>query len=1042
MASRRILLLYGLLCAPGLCRAAPPVLYADPTHESPVLLLLAGDGLAAADRVVYRALGDPTVAPDHPTNVPSSSNELLGVAELASAVDAPYSLTIHLPRVLRKDQSYALWVVDGAGNWSNAVRINDARPIWLTPAEAYASADPAGLGRRLKIVGRNLNPMPGTRTRVRLTGRAQSYELTAAVHDDGESAVDRYVAEVRLPAVLLPGDYDVTVNRGAAGWVRLLGDGYSPAQVLSVLPDPAPLRRFPVGAYRLDRCDPGSGACSAVQGACAPDASAGGDITRCVVAAIAAARAAGGGAVVFGPGRWSMSRAGAWTAGRAFSDRGVSLDGVLVPVGVSLVGANRGVTTLIRGSDWDLHLPSFALQGNNVVSGFTFRDERVYHKDDSGTALLMLGVRGDRTDLYRRNDPFVVSHVLITENVFDKPFFAVGNDGLGIDHLLVTHNVFGAYRVALAWEGTPSYLQHLYHYSDSVVALNRFYPGSYLDTAIGQGAMATGLSGGYRTDFSENVADGSATEYLYDAAQDAHGWRAAHFWAMNDNLEMMLVSRNVASCTGDKDGDGEAFSYDDNHNRPGFAALTAPVLAAVSPGDDTSSVTVRGALIATQISYGVRIPVGDVTRYYHGDWLQVVQGPGIGQARKIVAITAGADPGGPTVRFVVRPRFDVLPRTDSLVTDSRLFWQAYTVGNLVDHRTPLCLKSNRTRHSGGLITIYLPSVDSVLEGNRQYDTAGIVVAQGFALVDHEVSFPAAKVQSFTTVRDNLLSGAYDGADRTAQALRGINVSYGATPDTAPPPTVSFGLEISHNTVIGAAGPKGAIALNQGWYTGPRSRVFVDSTPWKIAEATTIFKNTLVDAAPRGTLPGAGGPRIGIGLSADQLATPVEWRSVLYGNVCQGALATRGLVDLATQTVSYCPTPLPDSCECQGPAAALVIAATGNPPAAVGSELRYTLEIANHGVEPARGVEVSVEPETGLRVTSIAGEAALCDSEDPGVNLCHLGDLAPGARAMLAVQARVTMAGTTGAVFSVAHRGPQSDAPASSVTLETIALPVR
>jgi hypothetical protein len=44
--------------------------------------------------------------------------------------------------------------------------------------------------------------------------------------------------------------------------------------------------------------------------------------------------------------------------------------------------------------------------------------------------------------------------------------------------------------------------------------------------------------------------------------------------------------------------------------------------------------------------------------------------------------------------------------------------------------------------------------------------------------------------------------------------------------------------------------------------------------------------------------------------------------------------------------------------------------------------------------------------------------------------------------MLAVQARVTMAGTTGAVFSVAHRGPQSDAPASSVTLETIALPVR
>ena len=96
---------------------------------------------------------------------------------------------------------------------------------------------------------------------------------------------------------------------------------------------------------------------------------------------------------------------------------------------------------------------SFALLGHNSVSGFTFRDARMYTNQDSGTALIMLGVPWDRA----RPDYSIaapsISHVVISENVFDKPFYAVSNGGLSIDHLFVSNNEFGAFKTALSWEG-------------------------------------------------------------------------------------------------------------------------------------------------------------------------------------------------------------------------------------------------------------------------------------------------------------------------------------------------------------------------------------------------------------------------------------------------------------------------------------------------------------------------------------------------------------------------------------------------------------
>ena len=48
---------------------------------------------------------------------------------------------------------------------------------------------------------------------------------------------------------------------------------------------------------------------------------------------------------------------------------------------------------------------------------------------------------------------------------------------------------------------------------------------------------------------------------------------------MNDSHEMLLISGNSASCTGDKAGDGEAIALDNNANTFGLSAAS-PVLAA------------------------------------------------------------------------------------------------------------------------------------------------------------------------------------------------------------------------------------------------------------------------------------------------------------------------------------------------------------------------------------------------------------------------------------------------------------------------------
>lgn len=1022
------------------CHAVAPILYHSSGYQSPVvadpddLLLLPGYGLAASDTVVYLAVTNAARAIQPPRFIPPQATSEAGFADVVSVVDTPYSLTIRLPAVAKKNQPYALWVINAKGEQSNGIIINDARPLWVSPTEVYASATLATLPRSVKIVGRNMQPNGVGTARVRLIGTRATYTLTGVGRGPPNAAgVNSYVVTVQLPDAITVGRYAVQFSRDGFNWVPLPKDSRGQPQVLDVQPDPVTPRDFLVGKFTFGSCIPDDGTCVARPGVCSPDPDAAEDQTLCVVAAVAAANVAGG-VVVFGRGTWNMDDAGEWGAGKIFSTKGVSRDGILVRPGVSLRGAGLGTTRLVRGARWDMHLPSFALLGSNQVGGFSFIESRVFRRGDLGTGFLMLGTRWDRVSIYQPVVTENVSHVVISDNEFDKPFIAIGSDGVSLDHIVVIKNTFGAYSTAIALEGNALNIAQPYHFRDSIVDRNTFMPGSALDVPAGQGTIATAMTGGQRVDFSNNVADGSSRRYLYDSLTDESGWRAAFFWAMNDNVETTLVSENIANCTGDKDGDGEAISYDNNHNRPAFDAIAVPVIAAHdSTSGSASTIRVRGALIERQLSYGNWIDVRPVNIYYVGDWLQIVRGAGIGQARKIIAIATINDREGPSVEFTVTPAFDVLPRKDSLAAVGRIYWQTYTVGNSIDHRAPLCLKSNRTRPAGGVIVLYASTADSVVAGNVQFDTSGIQLSNIFQMRDRVagIAFPSAFIQSSNEIRGNEINGAYDQSSDVL-ALHGISIGFGATPHTVPPPIVSFGLSVSHNKIREVGGSKGAIALNQGWYTGPESRVWPGITPWKLAMDTLLFQNSIVEGVyPKAT-------PLGIGISAGINTTPVEWRSVIYGNSCGGSLLKHnGLVDLGTQTVVYCPHPTQGSCECNSAATDLKIGlsevpndATPSPP----SSEAYTLIVSNKGPSKALSVTLTAEPFTGSVIKSMASTRSQCNIADENVNLCRLGTVEVGEQRKVDVVISSSGVGVAQVVFSVAHEGPGLDVRNNSLII--------
>ena len=841
---------------------APPRLYHQPTLQSPVradpddLMVLTGDGLSAGDTVIYQMVPRSSIVAIRPSSVPQKSTQDSGIADIVNAANVPLQLTIRLPDQILADHSYQIWVRNRDGQWSNPVEINDPRPLWLSPAVIYASANTASLPRYIKVVGRNLEPRGSRPIQIRLSG-PNKYLLDEALETSPVAAVQRYAASLRLPPAIAPGQYHVALSVDGLDWIDV------PGPDLRVVPDPPQPREFSIA--------------DASFGGCRPDDRV--DDTSCIQAAVDAAAAWGGGAVTLGPGTWDV------VAGR-----------IELSVGVQLHGQGAEITRVVRHDESAAraNLAVITLLGSNEVRGIRFATDHKFAAQDRPRPVLQLG-RTYSTDSRPMSTAATVRDVVIAGNIFDKTYGALVDGGAPIERLFVTSNLFGDYHLALQLGGNRFNMKNRFQIVDSIISLNTFMPGSYIDSTQNQGVYASELGASSRVDFSDNNADGADRRFL-NLPEDAPGWRAAFFFHMNDNHEMLLISHNTATCTGDKAGDGEAVALDNNANTFALGSA-APVLEATE-----NTVRIRGPLKSMQNDRPI-----DVDSYYIGHWMRIAQGPGIGQTRKILSYRT--DPASLDTTFLVGPPWDVPPQAAvSTVTIGREYWQVYVVGNTVDQRKPPCTKSNVTRPKGGAISVWGQSSDSVVEGNRQFDTDGILFQQAYGADEPgcKECTSGATLQSFLEIRGNLIEGEYDW--ESACSLSGIMASYAAAPTLhSAPPRLSVGVSISHNSINHADGlGGGAISVQPTWYRGPPgyAKPLIDNL--------LIHHNQIANVSGVNThaacLYGSAG-RTGIRLEGRQNVTATS----LYMNTCDNVSAR--LVDHAESTVLICDKTSANSCEC-------------------------------------------------------------------------------------------------------------------------------
>ena len=761
-----------------------PVIYSNPFQGSPVrgapgeLLLLAGDGLTSRMVVYYKRVnGDETpFPPSAPLPTIPTADE--GPATTVSAAGAGRALTIMLPQVMEGGRTYALWATiprwsNGGlvpSAWSNGVRINDARPLWITPSRHFRSFAPGWLPRELKVVGRNLDPAPGAATLVRLSRGDPFPPITLPAAVD---PLDRYVARVALPAVVIPAKYAIAASRDSgATWVALEG------QSLEVAPNPTARPIYRPGDY-----------------GCAP--SDGQSDTPCIMAAIADAAAAGGGDVQLEAGTWNLDPAGVTDQNH----------GIVIPPNVSLRGVGAGASVVRRNRNWT-PLAVFTLEGKNEISGIRFDDRGRYDLSSARNAFFLLG----RWTYMGATG--TVDDVVFYANVFSRPYLAISNGMLPIRRLVVRSNEFGAYHDALYLDGHPTPSAMHFRLEDSIIAGNTFKPGAYYEPNIGQGTIASQIGASQRLDFSDNQADGRSTDYL--DPMDARGWRAAFFFHARNNHEELLIANNGASCTGDKTGDGEFIAFDSNANRFAFTEVQ-PIAAA-----GATSVTVAAPIEDPSLPEG----------YFSEHWVQVVAGRGVGQTRKVTSYTASTSQS----TFTVSPAWDVVPDPESsriLVT--RQWWQAFVLGNQVDIRD--CLKPRKNvsqqvmRH--GVIILWSPTVDSVVHGNVQHESDGILLSTRHFLPWQQ--FPTDHhVQYFVDVRSNTIDGESDYGWTCSRG--GIQLWHAAAPDHDLPMLPMYGVTVADNLIRQAdSSSGGGIAFEPAWY---------DDASGTHSESTLLFHNTI------------------------------------------------------------------------------------------------------------------------------------------------------------------------------------------------------
>jgi hypothetical protein len=862
------LTLAAALFLPGLAAAAAPVLLRTAQHESPVrggpgeLLLIQGTGFRSTDRVVYEA-ADSAAAAGHPPIIPLTNSAVRGLAPLINLADPPYAITVRLPDVLAADRPYHLWVVDLAGEWSASVAINDPRPLWLSPAAVYSSADSDGLNRVIRVVGRNLrySARASGASLIRLNGPV-TYDLAVPT-----SAVDEtlaaYVREGSLPARLAPGRYSVSISTDGRRWLDV------PDQMLVVRPDPPSLPIMDLSDARFGSCRPDDGV----------------DDSACLVRALEEARRAGGAVVRLAPGTWDL------TSGR-------EREGFILGPHVHLEGAGQQATFVRRHGAKQAPMPGalLTLTGQNRLTGISFTDDEHYVSSDDARTIIQLG-RAPLPVGAGSIEAAPVDDVLISRDSFGQVGRALLSGGRPMHRLIVTHNVFGAFETALLLTGGGSDPTHPYELEDSIFRDNVFVPGSYRDLAARQGTVASQIGASHRVDFSGNTADGTSIAGL-QSPEDPRGWRAAFFWSLANNNEELLISANRIDCSGDKAGDGEAVALDNSGGTFAFDGVQG------IDGAGTDWVSVPAPLARNRD--GRPLPAA----YLIGQWVTLVDGPGMGQTRKVIDYVA--DETHRTLRIRVTPQWDVLPRPGrSRISVMRQYWQVYVIANQINHASPPCRKSNLNGPHGGAISLWTSIADSVVDGNEQTETDGIGFLQAYSA--HGPSCPdcasSAAVVTALEIRGNKINGEYDWSSDCSWS--GIHGYFVATPTPeAPPPWLGFGIVIANNEITHADGQRGgAIQIARAGPSGPAPGT------WPISENILIYANTLRDLSgppPRAVCAQRQSTRSGIRIEGDRNIRD----TVLAGNLCEGVAIA--LEDSGAGTIRVCPAAGADSCECRTP----------------------------------------------------------------------------------------------------------------------------
>ncbi|MBL4684354.1 MAG: hypothetical protein JKY37_07175 [Nannocystaceae bacterium] len=765
---------------------AAPKVFNTKHHQSPVradpgdLLVLPGAGFQDGSEVVYLAVSNdvaPAVVP-----IPTSNTANMGMLEVVqpgsgedSFNNAPDSMVVRLPTVMREHQTYALWVLAPDGTYSEPILINDPRPLWSSPGVAYKTLSIGSMDRKLRVVGRNLERTSRrywTRPAlVRLTGPTTSYLLWA---DAPDQDLEHYVVDASLPANLAVGEYEIEISVDWFNWHAV------PENTLRVVDDTKPPVYFRVSDY------------STATRACQPDDQE--SDTECIREAIADAAAfavanplSKGGVVWFKPGQWDLMDVDI-----------AEIFGLVVPQRVHLEGESADNTLLARDQSWEPRTV-FTLQGHTEVSNLHFHEV----VGESGEPLLNADFfrLGHDADRVAENMAESIEMIVVHDNKFTDMFSAFGDGGLPVKDLFITDNEFRAYHTALYLHGTEN-PRAMFTLSDVVIADNYFEPGAYdPDDQPSQGTLATSMGASRRMDFSRNDSNGR----VYG------GWRAAYFWHMAGAHEMLLVSENTASCTSEKGGDGEFLSFDGNKDVRGFTRM--------------AEVTAAGP---TYVRVGTPWLTDDD---YNDHWVVVVEGEGLGQARRIVSYTPNDE--GPNPSMEVTPAWDVIPVIgDSKVIVTRGYWSMYSVANEVDNVS--CGDAN-DQNKGGVIAWYGATFDSTVENNVQLRSSGIELASAYIVDSRDGASPHIGLVYASEIRSNIIEGEYNSKPGS---LGGIRLWYGASRN-APSAITGYNVSVSHNSIfeanaLGSGASWAAIIVRLSWHRSLESQ--------EQYKATTIHNN--------------------------------------------------------------------------------------------------------------------------------------------------------------------------------------------------------